>query len=66
VIASSSTRNTQEYLRRMGLVRPALRLELLAITLQFEDARYGAKTPDTVQIQAMRERYRRVFRALSE
>ncbi len=59
-------RNTQEYLRRMGLVRPALRLELLAITLQFEDSRYGAKPPDPEQIQAMRERYRRVFRVLSE
>jgi Ca2+/Na+ antiporter len=60
------TRNTQEYLRRMGLVRPALRLELLAITLQFEDSRYGAKPPDPEQIQAMRERYRRIFRVLSE
>jgi len=59
-------RNTQEYLRRMGLMRPALRLELLAITFQFEDSRYGAKPPDPEQIQAMRERYRRVFRALSE
>jgi len=60
------TRNTQEYLRRMGLVRPALRLELLAITLQFEDSRYGVKPPDQAQIQAMRERYRRVFRVLNE
>lgn len=59
-------RNTQEYLRRMSLARPALRLELLAITLQFEDSRYGAKAPGPEQIQAMRERYRRVFRALSE
>ncbi|MGZ4955545.1 MAG: hypothetical protein ACXV8Q_10570 [Methylobacter sp.] len=41
------TCNTQEYLRRMGLVRPALRLELLAITLQFEDSRYGAKAPNS-------------------
>lgn len=61
-----ATRNTQEYLRRMSLVRPALRLELLAITLQFEDSRYGTQAPDTEQIQAMRERYRRVFRVLSE
>jgi hypothetical protein len=60
------TRNTQEYLRQMGLLRPALRLDLLAITLQFEDARYGAKTPAPEQIQAMLERYRHVFRALSE
>jgi Ca2+/Na+ antiporter len=60
------TRNTQEYLRQMGLLRPALRLDLLAITLQFEDARYGAKTPAPEQIQAMLERYRRVFRVLSE
>jgi len=60
------TRNTQEYLRRMGLVRPALRLELLAITLQFEDSRYGAKAPNPEQTQAMRERYRRVYRVLSE
>jgi len=60
------TRNTQEYLRRMGLVRPALRLELLAITLQFEDSRYGAKAPNPEQIQVMRERYRRVYRVLSE
>jgi len=59
-------RNTQEYLRRMGLVRPALRLELLAITFQFEDSRYGAKPPYPEQIQAMRERYRRVYRVLSE
>lgn len=64
--ARPETRNTQEYLRRMGLVRPALRLELLAITLQFEDSRYGAKPPDPEQIQAMRERYRRVFQVLSE
>lgn len=50
----------------MSLVRPALRLELLAITLQFEDARYGTQAPAPEQIQAMRERYRRVFRVLSE
>jgi Ca2+/Na+ antiporter len=61
-----ATRNTQEYLRQMGLLRPALRLELLAITLQFEDARYGTNAPAPEQIQAMLERYRRVFRALSE
>jgi hypothetical protein len=60
------TLNTQEYLRKMSLARPALRLELLAITLQFEDARYGAEAPDPMQIEAMRERYRRVFRALNE
>lgn len=60
------TLNTQEYLRQMRLTRPALRLELLAITLQFEDSRYGAKAPAPEQIQAMRERYRRIFRVLSE
>jgi hypothetical protein len=58
--------NTQEYFRRMGLIRPALRSELLAITLQFEDSRYGAKPPEPEQVQAMRERYRRVFRAMSQ
>jgi len=64
--ARPETRNTQEYFRCMSLVRPALRLELLAITLQFEDSRYGVKPPDQAQIQAMRERYRRVFRVLNE
>ncbi|HEY8159517.1 MAG TPA: DUF4129 domain-containing protein [Methylobacter sp.] len=64
--ARPETLNTQEYLRRMSLVRPALRLELQAVTLQFEDARYGVKAPDAEQVQFMRERYRRIFRALSE
>ncbi|MGZ5069543.1 MAG: DUF4129 domain-containing protein [Methylobacter sp.] len=60
------TSNTREYLRQMSIARPALRFELSAVTRQFEDARYGAKAPDSDQVQAMRERYRRVFRALSE
>lgn len=64
--ARPETRNTREYLRRMGLVRPALRTELLAITRQFEASRYGAIPPGPDQIEAMRERYRRVFRVLSE
>lgn len=64
--ARPETRNTREYLRRMGLVRPALRAELLAITRQFEASRYGATPPGPDQIEAMRERYRRVFRVLSE
>jgi Ca2+/Na+ antiporter len=63
--ARPETLNTQEYLRRMSLVRPALRLELQAATLQFEDARYGAQAPDAEQVQSMRERYRRIFRVLS-
>ncbi|MGZ4977432.1 MAG: hypothetical protein ACXV8O_09785 [Methylobacter sp.] len=50
----------------MSLVRPALRLELQEVTLQFEDASYGAKASDAEQVQFMRERYRRIFRALSE
>jgi len=64
--ARPETLNTQEYLRRMSLVRPALRLELQAATLQFEDARYGARAPDAEQVQFMRENYRRIFRALSQ
>jgi hypothetical protein len=64
--ARPETCNTQEYLRRMIVARPALRLELLAVTLQFEDSRYGAKAPEPEQVQAMRERYRRIFRALNE
>jgi Ca2+/Na+ antiporter len=64
--ARPETCNTQEYLRRMSVVRPALRLELLAVTLQFEDSRYGAIAPAAEQVQAMGERYRRIFRALSE
>lgn len=64
--ARPETRNTREYLRRMDLVRPALRPELLAITLLFEYSRYGVAPPDLEQIQAMRERYRRIFRVLSE
>ncbi|MGZ8928483.1 MAG: DUF4129 domain-containing protein, partial [Methylobacter sp.] len=64
--ARPETLNTQEYLRRMSLVRPALRLELQAVTLQFENGRYGAQAPDAEQVQFMRERYRRIFRVLSE
>jgi hypothetical protein len=63
--ARPETLNTQEYLRRMSLVRPALRLELQAVTLQFENGRYGAQAPDAEQVQFMRERYRRIFRVLS-
>lgn len=63
-IHRSSLKNTREYQAEIDLFFRELKNETAALTLVFEDVRYGQRQLSEQQILQMREQYKKIFKAL--
>jgi hypothetical protein len=61
-MARDRSDTTREYLAQLCALRGDLRPELGSLTGLFEDARYGANTPDATRLETMRKLYRQIYR----